>query len=240
MLPLIYTHRLRFSFLPNVLGLTFSLGFVVAGFVLILIEERSHNVKHLQLLCGMNKFIYWLTNILWDFLWYLGFVALTLAIFLAFQDPYYTTVEILPIFTITLLLYGLAVVPWVYVLSFLFQSAATAYIIIFCVNFMGALAILTVDLILYFLNFEWSDYLTPLYYLASIPIPAHNLARCLVYIGLDIPMNGQLYGYNPRLGEIPDPYKVLAPYFYSFVAQAALYTLILALIELWPYFRGIM
>ncbi|CAG2225262.1 ABCA1 [Mytilus edulis] len=44
----------------------FAMSFIPASFVMVLIEERSSNSKHLQFVSGVNPFIYWLANFLWD------------------------------------------------------------------------------------------------------------------------------------------------------------------------------
>lgn len=217
----------------------FSLGFVVAGFVLILIEERTNNVKHLQLVCGMNKVVYWLANATWDLLWYLGFVLLTLALFLAFQDKLYTDLDVLPVFVLILLAYGVAVIPWVYLLSFLFQSPATAYVVLFCLNFFGGFCVLIIDAVVLFLDDNLGDSDKSLnYYLGFVPIPAYVLARSSMYISADY----QLYKLASSFGqfELPSPYVELAPLLSGLLAQGVLYTVLIVIIELRPFLRGIM
>lgn len=77
--------RERISFLVNPLAAIFSLGFVAAGFVLMVIEERSKNIKHLQLVCGMNRTVYWLSHFTWDLLWFLAFTLLMVILYSVFQ-----------------------------------------------------------------------------------------------------------------------------------------------------------
>ena len=50
----------------NPMACMFALSFLTASFALVIIEEKSDKVKHLQLVCGLNQFIYWLTNYIWD------------------------------------------------------------------------------------------------------------------------------------------------------------------------------
>jgi len=48
-----------------------AMSFVNASFVLFLVYERSIKSMHLQFLIGLNPFLYWLTNFVWDMFNYL-------------------------------------------------------------------------------------------------------------------------------------------------------------------------
>jgi len=43
-----------------------AMSFVPASFVVFLVYERSINAKHLQIVSGMNRIVYWLANYVWD------------------------------------------------------------------------------------------------------------------------------------------------------------------------------
>ncbi|XP_037561215.2 retinal-specific phospholipid-transporting ATPase ABCA4-like [Dermacentor silvarum] len=57
---------LRSIFLPMVSSL------MCSNFVLFPITERASQVKHLHIISGIGPFLYWITNFLWDFMFYMG------------------------------------------------------------------------------------------------------------------------------------------------------------------------
>nr|XP_054932394.1 phospholipid-transporting ATPase ABCA3-like [Dermacentor andersoni] len=57
---------LRSIFFPMVSSL------MCSNFVLFPITERASQVKHLHIIAGIGPFLYWITNFLWDFMFYMG------------------------------------------------------------------------------------------------------------------------------------------------------------------------
>lgn len=225
--------RERTSFLVNPLAAVFSLGFVLAGFVIMLIEERSGKIKHLQLVCGMNKSIYWLSTFAWDLVWYLTFSLFVVILYAVFQDPYFTTPVVFPVFFLILLCYGLATIPWMYVLSFAFSSPATAYVVLFCLNFFVGFSLLIVDAILVYLSdLDDADEILQ-YYLVYVPVPSYSLVRTMMYFSLDYPLILDVATLTST--PIPNILSKLGPFIGSLLIQALIYTLIIVAIELAPY-----
>lgn len=44
----------------------FAMSFVPASFVVFLIQERVNKAKHMQFISGVQPYLYWLANFLWD------------------------------------------------------------------------------------------------------------------------------------------------------------------------------
>ena len=225
--------RERVSFLVNPLAAIFALGFVLAGFVIMLIEERSGNIKHLQLVCGMNKSVYWISTFFWDLIWYFCFLILVVILYAAFQDPYFTMPVVFPVFFLILLCYGLATIPWMYVLSFAFSSPATAYVVLFCLNFFVGFALLIVDAILVYLSDLDDPEEVLQYYLIYVPVPSYSLVRSMMYFSLDYPLILDIATLTSQ--PIPNIMTKLGPFIGSMLSQAVIYMLIIVTIELAPY-----
>lgn len=203
---------------------------MVAGFVLLLIEERANGIKHLQMVCGMNKLVYWLCAYVWDLVWYCVFCLAMVLLYVAMQDSVVGSAE-LPLFLLILFCYGLAAIPWVYMFSFLFTSPATAYVLLFCLNFFSGFAFLMVDAIIVQLENRPDANLIH-YTLVWMPFPAYALGRSMMYLSLDKPF--ELYYATLTFKPIPNPYSQLAPFFASLLVQGVIYWLVVVLIELSP------
>lgn len=219
------------SFLVNPLAAIFSLGFVAAGVVLMLIEERSGKIKHLQQVCGMNRIVYWLSTFCWDMLWFLTFIGIVLLLFVAFQDQSYISPDTILPFVVILVSYGWAVIPWMYAFSFLFSSPATAYVLLFCLNFFSGFALLIVDaIVVYVEEISTSDFLH--YTLVWAPFPAYQLARGMMYFSLDRPI--LVYAASFTFEPLPNIWGKLWPFLLVLWLQGLLYMLLVLLWEVLP------
>lgn len=187
----------------------------------------------------MNRLVYWLSTFVWDLVWYCAFTLLVVLLYLAFQDPFFTGHDILPVFVLLLLCYGLAVAPWMYALSFIFSSPATAYVLLFCLNFFAGFAFLIIDSILvYIQNLGAEDGNFLHYDLIWVPFPSYCLARAMMYFSLDRPIVVLAATFSSDFVTIPNTYSKLAPFFASLLVQAVIYTLAIVIIELRPNIRN--
>ncbi|XP_067108458.1 retinal-specific phospholipid-transporting ATPase ABCA4 isoform X1 [Osmerus mordax] len=116
----------------------FAMSFIPASFVLYLIQERVTKAKHLQFVSGVSPLIYWVANFFWDMMNYSISTAMVVAIFMAFDKKCYTSQTNLPALIGLLLLYGWAVTPMMYPMSYIFSIPSTAYVSLSCINlFIG-------------------------------------------------------------------------------------------------------
>uniref|UniRef100_A0A7N8YKG0 P-type phospholipid transporter n=1 Tax=Mastacembelus armatus TaxID=205130 RepID=A0A7N8YKG0_9TELE len=61
----------------------FAMSFVPASFVVFLIQERVNKAKHMQFISGVQPFLYWLANFVWDMCNYIVPATLVIIIFVS-------------------------------------------------------------------------------------------------------------------------------------------------------------
>ena len=112
-------------------SIAFSL--IPANFITIIIKEKISNSKHLMRISGINITAYWIVNSIFELIKYYftcGICLLLLYVFNFYRNYLY----------ILYLLYGPALIPMTYVLSFIFNSESSAQNDIILLNFLiGAL-----------------------------------------------------------------------------------------------------
>ena len=154
--------------------------FLAASFSVFLVKEMSVKLKHLQLISGAKVWIFWLTAFVWDYLIYIIASLLVVIVYYTMGDePLRSTsmeFKILLVFVI----HGLALLPWVYLLSFMFDTPSTAYVRI-CLfgSIVGLIAIIVV-LVLEILKMYNSSKIVDI--ISSIFIPNYNLGQSLSYL----------------------------------------------------------
>lgn len=111
---------------------------VIVSFIL---KEREENLKHMQLISGMNKAGYWISNTIADiFKAYLPIfciIILTTIFHTNYQGVW-----------VLYLLFPPAIVMFAYTFTFFFTSETSAQIIIFAINFLisGVMSIMVITL----------------------------------------------------------------------------------------------
>uniref|UniRef100_A0A8C3V0P3 ATP binding cassette subfamily A member 3 n=1 Tax=Catharus ustulatus TaxID=91951 RepID=A0A8C3V0P3_CATUS len=109
------------------INLLYGMASLASTFALLLVSERAIKAKHVQLVSGVYVVNFWLSALLWDIINFLIPCALMLVIFQAFNVQAFTQDSHLVDVMLIFLLYGWAIIPLMYLLSFFFSVAATAY-----------------------------------------------------------------------------------------------------------------
>jgi ATP-binding cassette subfamily A (ABC1) protein 1 len=122
----------------------FALAFIPASFLVFLIDERVTTSKHLQFVSGVKGFTYWWSNFFWDLTNYCVSITLCIIIFLAFGVQAFVSQINLLCLILLLFLYGFAVIPLMYPISFFFKTPSTGFVLVSCINiFVGLMTTIT-------------------------------------------------------------------------------------------------
>uniref|UniRef100_A0A452QTV9 ABC transporter domain-containing protein n=1 Tax=Ursus americanus TaxID=9643 RepID=A0A452QTV9_URSAM len=119
---------------------------IVLGFSILsaslgssVVRDRVTGAKRLQHISGLGYRTYWLTNFLYDMVFYLVSVSLCVTIIVAFQLTAFTFRENLAATALLLALFGYATLPWMYLMSRIFSSPDVAFISYVSLNFIFGL-----------------------------------------------------------------------------------------------------
>ena len=108
-------------------GLILALSFLAGSFAVLAVKERITKGKHLQRLSGVRASVFWLSYFITDYTIYLVSSFLMVLAFIIHNEeglsnenqPFYLSVGFI--------IHGLAILPCVYALSFVFTTPSTAY-----------------------------------------------------------------------------------------------------------------
>ncbi|XP_051002938.1 phospholipid-transporting ATPase ABCA3-like [Acomys russatus] len=134
-----------------VFNLLFGMSIFTSGFCLMTVMERVSKSKHIQFVSGIYTFNFWLSALLWDLIIYFIACVLLLLVFLISDiDILLKEYRFLDTMFI-LMLFGWSVIPFIYLLSFWYNTSTNAYIKIFvfnhCLGFMSIIMDIVVNII---------------------------------------------------------------------------------------------
>ena len=120
-------------------SILFGMAPMAASFLIFLVQETESKAKHVQFVSGVTATAYWLSAFLWDYFCYLFPTFGCFILFQAFGTEAYVGAQFnyaLGLF----LLYGLAVIPMIYISSYLFHNPSTAFVRMTLFNIITGLA----------------------------------------------------------------------------------------------------
>ncbi|XP_065780156.1 phospholipid-transporting ATPase ABCA3 isoform X3 [Muntiacus reevesi] len=122
------------------LNLLFAMSFLASTFSILAVSERAVQAKHVQFVSGVHVATFWLSALLWDLLSFLVPSLLLLVVFKAFDVHAFTLDGHVADALLLLTLYGWAIIPLMYLMSFFFSGAATAYTRLTIFNILSGIA----------------------------------------------------------------------------------------------------
>ncbi|XP_067672614.1 phospholipid-transporting ATPase ABCA3-like [Haliotis asinina] len=126
----------------------FGMAFLASSFVLFLVKERNVKAKHIQFVSGVHAFNFWAATFCWDMFNYLVPCILLLISFAAFQVDAYIVDFHWASILLLFVMYGWAMLPFMYLISFIFSVPASAYVWISMFNILSGVAtVLTVGIL---------------------------------------------------------------------------------------------
>lgn len=105
----------------------FAMAFVASFFIIVYIKERVTKAKLLQFVSGVNVLMYWITAFLWDYLLFVVIALLMTITIGVFQEDGYSTFQQLGRIYFVLIMFGFAVLPFIYIAAFFFNAPASGF-----------------------------------------------------------------------------------------------------------------
>uniref|UniRef100_G3U7M5 ATP binding cassette subfamily A member 12 n=1 Tax=Loxodonta africana TaxID=9785 RepID=G3U7M5_LOXAF len=144
------------SLIDILVALSILMGYSVttASFVTYVVREHQTKAKQLQHISGIGVTCYWVTNFIYDMVFYLVPVAFSIGVIVIFRLPAFYSGNNLGAVSLLLLLFGYATFSWMYLLAGFFHETGIAFITYVCVNlFFGINSIVSLSVV-YFLSKE--------------------------------------------------------------------------------------
>uniref|UniRef100_A0A4W5NMZ9 P-type phospholipid transporter n=1 Tax=Hucho hucho TaxID=62062 RepID=A0A4W5NMZ9_9TELE len=207
----------------------FAMSFVPASFVVFLIQERVNKAKHMQFISGVQPFLYWLSNFIWDMCNYIVPATLVIIIFICFQQDAYVSSTNLPVLALLLLLYGWSITPLMYPASFFFKIPSTAYVVLTSVNILIGIngSVSTFVLELFGSNVRINDILKNVFLI----FPHFCLGRGLIDMAKNQAMADALERFGENRFRSPLAWDMVGKNLFAMAVQGVVFFTITVLIQ---------
>jgi len=148
--PMPITHReslFQNSSLALIVSIAFS--FIPASFVWFVVKERTDSLTHLQFINGISNSSYWCSTFLWDITTFIPPFVVSMFLLIVFDTEVLTGSASSTFATCVLMwLFIIASCPFIYVLSFVFESHIIAQNIVLLLGFVGSVILLILSVAL--------------------------------------------------------------------------------------------
>ncbi|XP_021358402.1 ATP-binding cassette sub-family A member 3-like [Mizuhopecten yessoensis] len=160
-------------------NVVFGMSFLASSFVVFIIKERATKSKHIQFVSGVGSLNFWASTFCWDVINYLMPSLCILVTFWAFDIEAFILDDHIAHILLLFLLYGWAMLPFMYLLSFLFSQPATGYVWLTMFNIIAGVATLLAVGILSIPELNLEDLSHALEWVFLVLLPNYCLAQGL-------------------------------------------------------------
>ncbi len=192
-----YASPEQFQLAENIM---FSMSFLAASFSVLIVKERSIKGKFLQQVCGVKLYLFWITSFIWDFLIYIIPCCLVMLMYYLFDQEPFKSVEQETRLFVVFLVHGFALLPFIYLLSFLFDVPSTAYVRICLYNIIVGIGTFIAVVVTELPLLDLAHTSKILDWTFSIFLPNFNLGRALYHLYTNY--LGNKYCNIPELQEV--------------------------------------
>ena len=109
----------------------FAITFMSSFYITLVVKERVTRFKLLQMVSGVNLWIYWITTFIFDYITFAFIVAVMLGTLFIYDEEGFNTPEQILRMGIIFACFIWAVLPWIYCFSLMFESPTTGFLFIF-------------------------------------------------------------------------------------------------------------
>ncbi|EWS72164.1 ABC transporter family protein (macronuclear) [Tetrahymena thermophila SB210] len=120
----------------SVLFFSMGISFIPASIISFIVRERAEHIKHQQIVSGVTLKAYWISNFFIDYIKFLIPTISSYFLAYAYQIDSMTEDGNYIYFVILFIFYGLSLIPFTYLFSFLHSDYGNAQIIQFFIHFM--------------------------------------------------------------------------------------------------------
>ncbi|XP_076468682.1 phospholipid-transporting ATPase ABCA3-like [Babylonia areolata] len=165
-------------------SMLFGMAILTASFCHFIIRERQTGAKHLQVVSGVGPLAFWVASFAWDFINYLIPCLVLLIVFAAFQVDAYTEDGNLGLVLLFLMMFGIAVLPFIYILQFPFSSPATGFVVLVILAIVSGLFTMMTVFILRIPSMGTDDVAKVLDWVFMVLFPHYSLGMgfCNLYV----------------------------------------------------------
>ncbi|XP_036052341.1 ATP-binding cassette sub-family A member 17-like [Onychomys torridus] len=109
-----------------VINFLFGIAFLSSSFSILTVTEKNIKSKHIQIVSGVSTGAFWLSALLWDLISFLVPTLLLVLVFFWYKEEAFAHPETTPAVVLIMMLYGWAVIPFIYTVSFSFKTPGNA------------------------------------------------------------------------------------------------------------------